>query len=344
MEKKDARKHSPKTQYEIRKQVIRLRKQSISNKQVAEGLGITERTASGIWQKFLKEGESAIKLGRRGRRKGAQRKLTAEQEFEIKKAIIDKTPDQLKLPYALWTREAIQRLIKQQYRMDIPMRTITDYLKRWGFSFQKPAKQAYEQKPEAVQKWLAEEYPAIKERAKQEKAEIYWGDETGIQNDAYQAKGFAPKGKTPVVKLNVNKSRVNMISAISNQGQVRFMLYEDTMTFNRLIQFMSRLIKDSKRKVYLILDNLRTHHSKDVKQWLEKNKDKIEVFYLPSYSPELNPDEYLNGDLKRRVHSGLPARTLKDLKKKTRSFMKTLQRRPYHVINYFKHDRVAYAA
>jgi transposase len=344
MEKIDARRHSPKTQFEIRKQVIRLRKQAISNKLIAEGLGITERTASRIWQRYLAEGESAIKLGRRGRRKGEQRKLTAEQESEIKKVIIDKTPDQLKLPYALWTREAIQRLIKQQYKLNIPIRTITDYLKRWGFTFQKPAKQAYEQRPEAVQKWLDEEYPAIKERAKHEKAEIYWGDETGIQNDAYQAKGFAPKGKTPIIKLNVNKSRVNMISAISNRGLVRFMLYEDTMTAERLIQFMFRLIKDANRKVYLILDNLRTHHSKNVKQWLEKNKDKIEVFYLPSYSPELNPDEYLNGDLKRRVHSGIPARTLKDLKKKTRSFMKTLQRRSYHVKNYFKHDRVSYAA
>lgn len=344
MEKIDARKHSPQTQFEIRKQVIRLRQQKISNKLIAEGLGITERTASGIWQKFLTNGESAIRLGRRGRRKGEQRKLTAGQESAIKKMIVDKTPDQLKLPYALWTREAIQRLIKQEYKLEIPMRTISDYLKRWGFSFQKPAKQAYEQKPEAVQKWLDEEYPVIKERAKQEQAEIYWGDETGIQNNAYQAKGFAPKGKTPIVKLNVNKSRVNMISAISNQGQVRFMLYEDTMTTDRLIQFMSRLIKDAKRKVFLILDNLRTHHSKDVKQWLENNKDKIEVFYLPSYSPELNPDEYLNCDLKRRIHSGIPARTLKDLKKKTRSFMKTLQRRSYHVKNYFKHDRVTYAA
>lgn len=344
MEKTDARRHNPKTQFEIRKQVIRFRKQGISNKQVAEGLGITERTSSGIWQKFLKEGESAIKLGRRGRQRGEQRKLTAEQESAIKKAITDKYPDQLKLPYALWTREAIKRLIKQQYKLDIPLRTVTDYLRRWGFSFQKPAKQAYEQKPEAVQKWLDEEYPVIKTQAKQENAEIYWGDETGIQNDAYQARGFALKGKTPVVKLNVNKSRVNMISAISNQGQVRFMLYEDTMTTERLIQFMSRLIKDSKRKVYLILDNLRTHHSKDVMQWLENNKEKIAVFYLPSYSPELNPDEYLNCDLKGRVHSGLPARTLKDLKRKTRSFMKTLQHRSQHVKNYFKHPKIAYAA
>jgi transposase len=344
MEKIDSRTHSPETQYEIRKQVIRLRQQGVSNKQISEGLGIAKRTASTIWQKYLKEGESAIKLGQRGRRKGEKRKLTVKQESEIKKAITDKTPDQLKLAYALWTRDAVQQLIKQFYAIDVPLRTITDYLKRWGFSCQKPAKKAYEQKPEAVQKWLNDEYPAIKERAKQEKADIYWGDETGIQNDAYQAKGFAPKGKTPVVKLNVNKSRVNMISAISNLGKVRFMLYEDTMTSERLIQFMTRLIKDVKRKVFLILDNLRTHHSKKVQQWLGRNKDKIELFYLPSYSPELNPDEYLNGDLKRRVHSGLPARTLKDLKKKTRSFMKTLQRRSYHVKNYFKHERIAYAA
>jgi transposase len=172
MEKIDARKHSPKTQFEIRKQVVRLRKQGIANKTIAEGLGITERTASGIWQKFLREGESAIKLGRRGRRKGEQRKLTDEQESQIKKAITDKTPDQLKLSYALWNREAIQLLMKQQLKLDVPVRTITDYLKRWGFSFQKPAKQAYEQKPEAVQKWLDEDYPVIKEQAKQDKAEI----------------------------------------------------------------------------------------------------------------------------------------------------------------------------
>jgi transposase len=135
-----------------------------------------------------------------------------------------------------------------------------------------------------------------------------------------------------------------MISAITNQGKVRFMMYRETMASDILIKFMSRLVKDAGRKVFLILDNLRVHHGKAVKEWLEKNKEQIEVFYLPSYSPELNPDEYLNGDLKNKVHTGMPPRSEKELTQKTRSFMKKLQRRPNHVRNYFKHPRIAYAA
>ena len=234
--------------------------------------------------------------------------------------------------------------IKANYGIELPLRTISDYLKRWGFTPQKPTKRAYEQNPKAVQLWHEMVYPQIQARAKQEKAEIHWGDETGIQNDAYNAKGFAPKGKTPIVRINATKSRINMISSITNQGKVRFMMYRETMTSQVLIKFMSRLIKDADRKVFLILDNLRVHHSKLVKDWLLENKDNIEVFYLPSYSPELNPDEYLNGDLKQTIRSGLPARSEKELTKKTRSFMRRLQNRPHHVSSYFRHPLIAYAA
>ena len=122
------------------------------------------------------------------------------------------------------------------------------------------------------------------------------------------------------------------------------MLYGETMTSQVLIKFMSRLVKDAPTKVFLILDNLRVHHSKDVKAWLEENKEKIEVFYLPSYSPELNPDEYLKADLKQRIRSGLISRSETDLRKKTRSFMMTIQNRPQHVRNYFKHPIIAYAS
>ena len=200
------------------------------------------------------------------------------------------------------------------------------------------------QNPKAVSQWREEVYPEIKARATKENAVIHWSDETGIQNDAYNARGFTPKGKTPVVRLTAKRSKVNMISSITNQGKVRFMLYRETMTSQVLIRFLSRLIKDSDRKVFLVLDNLRVHHSKWVKAWLEKHKEQIELFFLPSYSPELNPDEYLNGDLKQRIRSGIPARTEEDLTKKTRSFMKTLQRRPKHVSKYFKHPKIAYAA
>ena len=340
----DARTLNQETQYELRKQVVRLRKKGLDNKTISEIVGLSQCHISTICKKYERGGLDAIKPGLRGRRHGAQRELTAEQEVGIQKLLVDKTPDQLKLSFALWTREAVRLAIKQIYGKDLPLRTISDYLKRWGFTPQKPTKRAYEQNPKLVAQWHETVYPEIQALAKQEKAEIHWGDETGIQNDAYNARGFAPKGKTPVVRINATKSRVNMISSITNRGKVRFMLYKENMTSQVLIKFMSRLVKGADRKVFLIVDNLRVHHSKAVKAWLEEHKEEIAVFYLPSYSPELNPDEYLNGDLKQCIRSGLPARSEKALTKKTRSFMRKLQNRPKHVSNYFKHPKIAYAA
>ena len=344
MEKKDARTHNQQTQYELRKQIVRLRRRGFSNKETAELVGISVAHASTVWSKYVRGGLDAIKPGKRGRRQGAQRVLDAGQEKAVQNLLVDKTPDQLKLPFALWSRDAVRLAIKREFGLELPLRTLTDYLKRWGFTPQKPAKRAYEQDPEKLSHWLEQGYPEIAARAKQEQAEIHWGDETGVNNEAYNARGFAPKGKTPVVRLNAKRSSINMISSITNQGKVRFMLYRETMTAPVLIKFMSRLIKDVEKKVFLILDNHRVHHSKRVKKWLEEHRQRIEVFFLPPYAPEHNPDEYLNGDLKQRIRSGLPSRDQEELVKKTRSFMKTLQHRPNHVRSYFKHHLVRYPA
>lgn len=211
-------------------------------------------------------------------------------------------PNQLKLPFALWDRQAIRQLITLQFGLDMPIRTVGEYLSRWGYTPQKPIRKAYEQRPAEVQRWMDESYPAVKAQAKTEKAEIYWDDETGISTSGNRVRGFAPAEKTPELRLNARKEHISMISAVGNKGKLRFMLYEEAMNGKRLIEFMKRLVKDAGHKVILILDNLRVHHYKPVKQWLEKNRDKIEVFYLPAYSPELNPDEYLNNDLKSFVH------------------------------------------
>lgn len=343
MEIIDARKHNQQTQYELRKQLVRLRKQGTTNKAAAALVGISANHASTIWQKYQRGGLKAIKPGIRGRQIGAQRTLLQEQERAVQVLLVDKNPLQLKLPFALWTRDAVRMLIKQRYGLEIPVRTISDYLHRWGFTPQKPTKRAYEQDPKRLKQWLETDYPEITACAKKEKAEIHWGDETGINSDGYNVKGFAPKGKTPVVRLTAKRNKINMISSITNRGKVRFMLYRETMTAKVLIKFMSRLIKDSPRKVFLILDNLRVHHSKVVQKWLKTNEEKIKVFFLPPYSPEINPDEYLNGDLKQRIRSGIPAKTVDDLTRKTRSFMKTLQCRSKHVMNYFKHPQIVYA-
>ena len=271
MEKIDARTHSPEVQYEIRKQVIRLRKQGLSNKTVAQGVGISVYHASRIWQSYLKGGSKAIEPGTRGRRHREKRTLTEEQEREIKNLIIDKTPDQLKFPFALWTRKAVQELIKRRYTIDMPIRTVGMYLARWGFTPQKPVKKAREQNPEAMDQWLKDRIsPNRQAGQRRRKQRFYWGDETGIQNEANRTRGYSPQGIKPILRISSKKERISMISAINNEGKVRFMIYRESMTSSRLITFMKRLIRDAGRKVYLILDNLKTHHSKAVTQWLEK--------------------------------------------------------------------------
>jgi transposase len=270
--------------------------------------------------------------------------LSKDQEKRIQKALIDNCPDQMKLPFALWTRIAVQQYILELHKVKMPIRTVGEYLSRWNFPPQKPLKRAYKQNPKAVKKWLKEEYPTIKKRTMTQQAEIHWGDETGLCNDSYYGRSYAPKGKTPAIRLHPRCKRVNLISSITNQGKVRFMFYTNKMNSQTFIKFMKRLIKDSDKKVFLILDNLKVHHSYVVKDWLKEHQDEIEVFFLPSYSPELNPDEYLNGDLKSGVHSGVPARTETQLKRKALSHLRKLQKLPCRVANYFKHPKIAYAA
>ena len=220
------------------------------------------------------------------------------------------------------------------------------YTARWGYTPQRPNVYNRKQNFKDVTEWLETTYPAIKARAKAEKAEIYWGDEVGVQNKCNQQVGYAPKVKTPVTRLSSDhKIRVNMISAVNNQGKLRFMIYEQTMTQQLLIVFMKRLIKSTARKVFLILDNLNVHHGKVVLQpWLDANKDKIEVFYLPSYSPELNPDEYFNGTLKRTLEQCGDSTNLKKFKKNVHKTAVKIQKNQEIITNFYKAPNVIYAA
>jgi len=344
MEKIDARKLSTDAQQQLRYQVIRFREKGRTHKEISAITGVNRSTCSTWWNLYRNEGKKALIIKKRGRLDGSCRKLDKEQEKEIQKAICDKCPDQLKLPFALWTRIAVQLLIRQLWGLEIPIRTIGDYLKRWNFTPQKPLKRAYEQNPKAVKKWLNEEYPAIQQKAKKEDAEIHWGDETGLCNDSYHGRSYAPRGKTPAIRLSAKCRRVNLISTVTNQGKVRFMIYQDRMNADTFIKFTKRLIKDADRKIFLILDNLKVHHSYKARDWLQEHTEQIEVFFLPSYSPELNPDEYLNCDLKAGVHSGPPARSREQLKDKALSHLRKLQKMPKRVIKYFKHPKIAYAS
>ncbi len=327
----------------VRKRAIELYKQGYNRGVIAEILGVN-RNSVGTWIKiYKKHGLKGLELQKPGRKIGSGRRLSPEQEQDIQKMIRDKMPDQLKLPFALWNRRAIQALIKEQFKIELPTRTINHYLKRWGFTPQRPIKRAYEQNPKKVQEWLDDTYPTIKERAVAEDAEIHWGDETGVSNDCNYGRSYAPKGETPVVRRNAQRFATGMISSITRQGKTRFMCYQGAMNSQIFLRFLKRLIKDSPKKIFLIVDNLPVHHSKPVKKWLDDNSEYIEIFFLPSYSPQHNPDEYLNRDLKQSIANKPPARNKNQLKRQVISHMKSIQKLPNRVKSYFKNSNVAYA-
>lgn len=345
MEREDARRLSPAEQKEKRKIALRMRMNGHEVVEIGKVVGVHPRTVQYWWQRYREEGlKVAVEGKSRGHEIGKLRTLSAMQEGLIQQLMVEKMPDQLKLSFALWTRGAVKELIRQRCGIEMPIRTVGEYLKRWGFTPQKPLKRAYEQKSERVEAWLKNDYPEIVRRAKAEGAEIHWGDETGVRSDCQHGRSYAPAGKTPVQHLPGSRFASNMISTVTNQGKVRFMLYRETLTAPVLIRFLARLVREAGKKVFLILDNLRVHHSKKVRAWLEKYPQHIELFFLPAYSPELNPDEYLNCDLKAQIHSSKPARNRKELETKVRGAMMKLQNRPERVKSWFKHPKIQYAA
>ena len=250
----------------------------------------------------------------------------------------------MSLPFALWNRKAVQQAIKPRLGVDMPIRTVGEYLRRWGFTPQRPVKRAVEQRPELLRTWLEVSYPAIMKKAKAEAGELYWADETAIKQDTAWVRGYAPAGQTPVILHAARWTSVTMISAITNKGLVRFAFHDGAINTERFIEFLGALVEDAQRKVFLIVDNLRVHHAKLVKAWLLGKESQIEIFYLPPYSPEANPDEILNRDLKTELRTRPSAQNVEALKKIAYDFMENLSGMPQRVIRYFKSRHIAYAA
>lgn len=342
---KDARTIEPKALEDRRKQAVMLyNKIGMRRIEIAAIVGVHRNTV-GEWIQAWKDGGArALRARAAGRPVGSGRRLEGWQAIAIKRLITDKTPDQLKFPFALWTRDAVRELIRQKYGIKLPVRTMGEYLKRWGFTPQKPVKRAYERNQRAVKAWIQVEYPEIAAQARAEKAEIQWGDETGMRSDDVNGRGYAPAGKTPVRRTKGTPEKINMISSITNRGKVRFMFFRERMSADVLIRFLKRLTRDMDRKIYLILDNLRVHHSAKVRSWVEQHEDQIALFFLPSYSPDLNPDEYLNNDLKSGISKRPDARHKGRLEQVARSHMYSIQKRPKTVQNYFRSSHIKYAA
>jgi transposase len=344
--KQDYRSLSSAERNSLRKRGIALIQSGMEQKEIALLLGTNTTTISNWKKKHKLEGNKGIVDKKRGAKSEDMKLLSSKQELAVQKMIIDKYPEQYKLPFSLWTTKAVKELIERELGIKISRSAVGCYLRSWNFTPQKPKKKAYEQNSAKVEKWLNEEYPAIKERAKAEGAEIHWGDETGCKNQCNHGRSYAPKGKTPV-KVQMSKQfKVNMISTVTNQGKVQFMIYSENMHADKFIEFLQQLIRSSNKKIFLILDNLSVHHSKIVKEWVAQDtiKPKLELFFLPSYSPELNPDEYLNCDLKRGLSDKPAPKNVEELQQNVEEHMEMLQQNPERVKKYFKVEEIEYAA
>ena len=340
----DARKLDQKTQEALRLRAVLLVENGATHAEAALAVGVHRGTVSRWCGTFRRAGAAGIEKGKRGRRAGDQLMLTALEARRVQGWITDKCPDQMQLPFALWTAQAVRELIHMKLGKTLGLSTMQLYLKRWGFTAQKPLTRATQRDPHKIAAWLEQDYPSIAARAKREGAVIYWSDETGINNRDQIGRGYALKGQTPVLTQTGQKFSMSMIAAVSNRGLMRFKLYEGALNVAIFIDFLKRLVKDAKQKAFLIVDNLRVHHAKAVMEWLAQHKGEIEIFYLPAYAPEHNPDEYLNNDLKQTIKNKPRAKTRDDLVATTSSILKSIQRRPHRVKSYFHAKHVRYAA
>jgi hypothetical protein len=273
--------------------------------------------------------------------------LAPHQAATTVRHILSGCPDQLSLPFALWTREAVQELLSRKFDVQVSVWTVGRYLRAWGLTPQKPVRRAYEQNPVAVRKWLEEEYPAIRELARQYKAQIHWLDEMGLRSDHQAGRSYGRRGQTPVVLGTGQRFRCNMISSITNRGRLAFMIFRQRFTARVFLNFLGRLVRltrKTRRKVFLIVDGHPVHKSRSVSRWLAEHREQIRIFCLPSYSPELNPDELLNQDVKTNALGRVRPVNVQEMMDNVRSYLRITQARPKLVKKYFREHHVQYAA
>ena len=342
---KDARSIAPEAQAALRYRAVKAVLDGMPQTEAAEVFGIT-RQAVGKWMKAYRTGgNDALSVKKRGP-KHSRAKLKNWQAATICNLIRDRYPEQLKLPFYLWTSEAVRLLVRRKFGIELTGRSVRRYLKRWNFTPQKPKRMAYERNPEAVTRWLTKEYPEIRQRARSEKARIYWGDAMGMRSDHQAGRSYAPKGSTPTTSGTGKRFRMNMLSAITNRGHLAFMVFKSRFTSRIFLRFLRRLVKEPhpKRKVFLIVDSHPVHRSRMVREWLEAHTNQIEMFFLPGYSPDLNPDEMLNQDVKSNAVGKRRPHNLPQMMRIVRGYLVKRRCSPDLVRRYFHEQSVRYAA
>src|SRR6202161_1334264 len=337
MEKQDPRSLPGDAQEGLRRRVVEAVQKGVSQTEAAGVFGVARGTVSRWMGLVERAGRRALKAQRRGRPPVSR--LAPHQAATTVRHILGGCPDQLNLPFALWTREAVQQLLSRKFDLQVSVWTVGRYLRAWGLTPQKPVRRAYEQNPVAVRKWLAEEYPSIRELARQFKAQIHWLDEMGLRSDHQAGRSRGRRGETPVVMGTGQRFRCNMISSITNRGRLAFMIFRQRFTARVFLNFLGRLLRltrKTRRKVFLIVDGHPVHKARSVSRWLAEHREQIRIFFLPSYSPELNPDELLNQDVKTNALGRVRPVNVQEMMGNVRSYLRITQARPKLVKGYFR--------
>jgi transposase len=343
MEIPDARSLSPEAQEALRQRVVHaIVSEGRSITAAARTCGVHRGTASRWVNAYRRRGDGALVARARGRKPASL--LTLAQEGRLLDALLNQTPDQVGLPDTLWTRDAVADWAARELGVKRSRWVWGRWLKAKGFTPQRPARRAYEQDPQAVQRWLREEYPRIEAEAKAEGAEIHWLDEAGVRSDCTSGRGYAPRGQTPVQPLPGKRFGVSYIATVTNLGVLRFMVFAGRFTAAVLLVFLARLLTGRPGKIYVILDGHPSHRAKKVAAWVAARSDRIRLVFLPPYSPELNPAEYLNNDVKANAQRDGRARDKRQLADKVRGYLRATQQVIWVIKGYFKAKHVRYAA
>lgn len=329
----------------IRERAVRAVVGGESHRRVAEVMGV-ERAVVSKWMRWWRDGGfEGLRDRRRGRVAGEQLALEPWQQGVIVRLIKEKHPDQLRLPGFLWTSDAVMELIDQRFGVRLASRTVRRYLANWGFTPQVPAKQALERDPEAVKEWLEVSYPKVKRAARRDGGVVLWLDESGFRSECSHGRSYSPRGVTPVKRVTGKRFGTNMIAVVANDGHLEWELYDGKFNQYVFIAYLERLLAHHpERKIHLILDGHPSHRSKLVLAWVKEHSKRICFHFLPGYSPELNPVELLNHDVKANAVGRKRPRTLAEMKESVVSYLEQRKRTPHIIMRFFTHPATAYAA
>jgi len=322
----------------MRQQAVKAVREGQSPDEVAKAFGINRRTIFRWLAAYTDGGQNALLAKPIP---GRPRKITPEQMQWIASAVIDKTPQQHKFEYGLWTLSLISELIHRQFKTNLALSTVSRIMKNLGFTVQKPLYQAWQQDPVLVKAWETETYPAIRKEAKAAGATIYFADEAGIRSDYHTGTTWAPKGRTPVVNATGRRFSLNMISAVSPRGDFRFMVHDGAVNAGVFLTFLKRLMTGAEAPIFLIVDGHPIHKAAKVKRFVESTNGMLRLFFLPPYSPHLNPDEVVWAHVKREVAKKI-VESQEEMKALALSALKRIQRLPDLVRSFFGQSELRY--